>query len=136
MSYWDVAQELKPREQGEFYRAIMDYMFADEDRESELKGNVRICFKATKTYLKTSRNRSQAAYKSNASQAQAKRKRDAKEAQDKDKVQVQDKVQDESECTKPICPACGGRLALDLGSGTLRCEKCGGSTPVFKAVTA
>ena len=31
VSYYDVAQELTPREQGEFFKAIMDYMFLGED---------------------------------------------------------------------------------------------------------
>lgn len=54
VSYYDVAQELSPREQGEFYRAIMDYMFKGEDREPELGKAVRISFKAIKANLKRS----------------------------------------------------------------------------------
>ena len=54
VSYYDVAQELTPREQGEFYRAIMDYMFKGEDREPELGKAVRISFKAIKANLKRS----------------------------------------------------------------------------------
>ena len=60
VSYYDVAQELTPKQQGEFYRAIVEYMFTDTDPEDSLKGTVRICFKAIKANLKTSRKRSQA----------------------------------------------------------------------------
>lgn len=102
ITYYDVAKELStPEEQGEFYRAIVDYMFANVDREEELSWHVRVCFKAIKANLKTSKRRSQAADKSNAKQAQNKRKADANEAQNErkgatakqaqDKVQVQDK---------------------------------------------
>ena len=54
VSYYDVAQELNDREQGEFFKAINDYMFAGIDREQELRKNVRICFKAVKANLKRS----------------------------------------------------------------------------------
>jgi len=55
VSYYDVAQELSTREQGEFYRAIMDYMFAGADREAELGKAPKICFKAIKANLKRSK---------------------------------------------------------------------------------
>lgn len=54
VSYYDVAQELSPREQGEFYRAIMDYMFEGNDREAVLPKTVRIAFKSVKANLKRS----------------------------------------------------------------------------------
>lgn len=54
VSYYDVAQELTPREQGEFFKAIMDYMFLGEDTEAQLRKPVRICFKAIKANLKRS----------------------------------------------------------------------------------
>lgn len=54
VSYYDVAQELTPKEQGEFYRAIMDYIFKGEDCEDDLRKSVKICFKAIKANLKRS----------------------------------------------------------------------------------
>ena len=58
VSYWDVAQELSPKQQGEFYRAVVDYMFSGDDPEDRLKGEVKLCFKAIKANLNTSKKRS------------------------------------------------------------------------------
>ena len=54
VSYYDTAQELTPREQGQFYRAVMDYIFTGEDRESALPKTVRIAYKSVKSNLKRS----------------------------------------------------------------------------------
>ena len=54
-TYYDVAQELPPKEQGAFYRAIFEYMFAGQDVESELTKITRICFKSIKPNLKRSK---------------------------------------------------------------------------------
>ena len=59
VSYWDVAQELSPKQQGEFYLAIIEYMFTDNDPEDNLKGSTRLAFKAIKANLKTSKSRSE-----------------------------------------------------------------------------
>ena len=67
VSYWDVAQELTPKQQGEFYRAVVDYMFTDNDPEDSLKGTVKMCFKAIKANLNTSKIRSELGTKGNAS---------------------------------------------------------------------
>lgn len=55
-TYYDVAQELPPKEQGMFYRAIFEYMFAGQDIESELPKIARICFKSIKPNLKRSKS--------------------------------------------------------------------------------
>lgn len=55
-TYYDVAQELSPKDQGTYYRAIMDYMFADIDREDELPKLVKIAFKSVKGNLKRSKS--------------------------------------------------------------------------------
>lgn len=60
MTYWDVGNEICEEERGLYYCAIMDYMFADIDRESELPFQARVAFKAVKANLKTSKNRSDA----------------------------------------------------------------------------
>lgn len=54
VSYYDVAQELTPREQGDFYRAIMDYIFEGRDDEAKLSKTARIAFKSVKANLKRS----------------------------------------------------------------------------------
>ena len=124
LTYWDVAQELKPREQGEFYRAIMDYMFADLDKEAELPKNVRVCFKAVKANLKTSKGRSDAVSKRYTNGIQNGYKRPTKQIQDKDKVQVQDK--DKGECADLHCPDCGSALTIEVKNGVhWRCPLCG-----------
>ena len=60
LTYWDVGNEISEEERGLYYCAIMDYMFADIDREAELPFQARIAFKAVKANLKTSKNRSEA----------------------------------------------------------------------------
>ena len=59
MTYFDVAQELGEKAQGEFYKAIVDYMFSGQDPEETLPKRVRIAFKSVKANLKTSKKRSQ-----------------------------------------------------------------------------
>ena len=59
-TYYDVAQELSPADQGKYWCAVMDYMFADVDREDELKKAVKIAFKAVKGNLKRSKSNKRA----------------------------------------------------------------------------
>lgn len=54
VSYYDVAQELTAKEQGDFYRAIMDYIFDGRDDEGKLSKTARIAFKSVKANLKRS----------------------------------------------------------------------------------
>lgn len=54
VSYYDMAQELTPKEQGAFYRAITDYIFVGIDREAELPKMARMAFKLAKANLKRS----------------------------------------------------------------------------------
>lgn len=54
-TYYDVAQELSASDQGKYWRAIMDYMFADVDREPELPKMARMAFKSVKGNLKRSK---------------------------------------------------------------------------------
>ena len=137
LTYWDVAQELKPREQGEFYRAIMDYMFADLDKEAELPKNVRVCFKAVKANLKTSKGRSDAVSKRYTNDIQNGYKRPTKQIQDKDK----DKDKDKGECSSftavaPHCPECGAGVTLDIKRRGLMCTRCGWHGESEQAVMA
>lgn len=76
MTYWDVANELEPEEQGDFYRAVADYMFADIDRESELPFASKIAFKCIKANLKRSKAQSENGAKSkpNSNQGKANQK--------------------------------------------------------------
>ena len=93
-TYWDVAQDLTPNQQGALYRAICEYMFADNDMEGELRGRVLYAFKALKPNIKTSKKRSAAGAKGgkqNASKTQAKTKQDKVQVQDKDKDKDKDK---------------------------------------------
>lgn len=59
LTYYDVAQELGEKAQGQFYKAIADYMFSGQDPEETLPKRVRIAFKSVKPNLKTSQKRSQ-----------------------------------------------------------------------------
>ena len=103
VTYWDVAQELEtPEEQGEFYRAIADYMFAGEDREKELSWHARVCFKAIKPNLVTSKRRGQNAIKNKSKQNQKQIKTKSKSNQNEDKTeskieQDKDKVKGKEE---------------------------------------
>ena len=56
-TYYDVAQELSRKEQGAFYRAIFEYMFAGNDVENELSRLTKICFKSIKPNLKRSKSK-------------------------------------------------------------------------------
>ena len=58
-TYADIAEDLTPRSQGELYRAIVEYMFFDNDLEATLSKPVRAVYKACKPHLKTSKNRSE-----------------------------------------------------------------------------
>lgn len=59
-TYYDVAQELNEREQGLFYRALFEYMFAGNDLEESLPKTARICFKSIKPNLKRSKSKAKA----------------------------------------------------------------------------
>ena len=58
-TYADIADDLSPRSQGELYRALVRYMFFDDDVEATLSRGVRAVYKACKPHLKTSKNRSE-----------------------------------------------------------------------------
>ena len=97
-TYYDVAQELTPAQQGTLYRAICEYAFADNDLEDELKGKVRIVYKAIKPNIITSKRRSESGQvgndvRWNANASQTHRKPIAKKSQVKDKVKDKDKGQ-------------------------------------------
>lgn len=104
-TYWDVAQELSATQQGALYRAICEYMFTDNDPEDDLKGSVKIAFKALKPNLVTSMKRSAAGKQPSGLNAQgakskANQKRIKTESngiQDKDKGQYQDKDKDKGQ---------------------------------------
>lgn len=79
LTYWDVGNEICDEERGAYYCAIMDYMFADIDREAELPFQARVAFKAVKANLKTSKNRSEAGQVGNDKRWNGKKKlRDSK----------------------------------------------------------
>lgn len=141
ISYFDVAQELEtPEEQGEFYRAIADYMFANKDREAELSWHVRVCFKAVKANLKTSKKRAKAAAKREQieSKTQSNGNQNAIKRQSKrqqDKVQVQGQGQGEGENQLDFHPsppsdsiaATAGAAAPESLDVSFPCPYCGGS---------
>lgn len=58
-TFKDVADELPVEFQGEFYRAIAEYMFADNDIEGEIPKESRIAFKCVKPNLKRLKARGQ-----------------------------------------------------------------------------
>ena len=99
-TYWDVAQELSATQQGALYRAICEYMFTDNDPEDDLKGSVKIAFKALKPNLVTSMKRSAAGKQPSGLNAQGvKSKENQKQIktesngiQDKDKDKGQDEI--------------------------------------------
>lgn len=62
-TYYDVAQELSRKEQGAFYRAIFEYMFAGNDIEDELSRLTKVCFKSIKPNLKRSKSKAKNDYK-------------------------------------------------------------------------
>lgn len=133
VSYYDVAQELNAREQGEFYKAIMDYMFMGVDSEPELRKSVRICFKAIKANLKRSvANRRSIGAESDANRGEVPQPEIALN------LNINSKLKKKSAGSgsgggKPApptaCPECGGMLLLTGAhrgeSVMLRCEACG-----------
>ena len=58
-NYHDVAMEISPEQQGEFYRAVIDYIFDGTDREAELPFEAKVAFKCVKPSLKRSKTRSE-----------------------------------------------------------------------------
>lgn len=62
LTYYDVARELSPNEQGKYWRAIMAYMFEDVDSEAELPKMARMAFKAVKGNLKRSKSNARGEY--------------------------------------------------------------------------
>lgn len=79
-TYYDVAQELTPKEQGEYYRAIMAYMFEGADREAELSKAVRIAFKAVKGNLNRSKSNKRVSYDEDGNASGANRDGNGKES--------------------------------------------------------
>ena len=122
-TYYDVAQELTATQQGVLYRAICEYMFADNDVEDALKGAVKIAFKALKPNIKTSKNRSevgakggkQTASKTEAKAKQTASKCQANEKQDKDKGQDKDKDKGEESALLPGIPEDARSQLIELG---------------------
>lgn len=125
VSYYDVAQELSTREQGEFYRAIMDYMFAGVDREAELGKAPKICFKAIKANLKRSKaNRRVVGDESGANRGEVPQPENALNLNLNSKIKKRSagSGSDGGKPTPPApCAKCGGKL-----------EKTGTSTPTGK----
>ena len=133
VSYYDVAQELTPREQGEFYKAIMDYMFMGVDSEPELRKSVRICFKAIKANLKRSiANRRGNGTESDENRGEVPQPEIALNLNSNLKIKKKS-AESGSGGGKPAppsaCPKCGGVLlltGLHIGKRVmLRCEGCG-----------
>ena len=91
VSYYDVAQELSPKQQGEFYRAIIEYMFTDDDPEETLSKSAKLAFKAIKANLKTSIKRSEARIKTESNDNQTYIKTESNEHQYKEKDKGKDK---------------------------------------------
>lgn len=137
VSYYDVAQELTPREQGEFFKAINDYMFTGEDPEQALRKNVRICFKAVKANLKRSlANRRSIGTESDANRGEVLRLDNALN------ININSKLKKKSAGSgsgaslpaPPSCPKCGTPMeftAITKGSEKRRlqkldCPECGG----------
>lgn len=58
-NYHDVAMEISPEQQGEFYRAVIDYIFDGTDREADLPFEAKVAFKCVKPSLKRSKTRSE-----------------------------------------------------------------------------
>ena len=58
-NYHDVAMEISTEQQGEFYRAVIDYIFDGTDREAELPFEAKVAFKCVKPSLKRSKTRSE-----------------------------------------------------------------------------
>lgn len=111
-TYWDVAQDYTPAQQGQLYRAIAEYMFADHDIEDELKGPIRSAYKALKPNIITSYKRSLAGREKGkqdgnnieAKAKQSKSKSEAKVKQGQVKGQVKDKDKDQNESTMSGIP--------------------------------
>ena len=112
VSYYDVAQELTPREQGEFFKAINDYMFTGEDPEPGLRKNVRICFKAIKANLKRSvANRRSIGKESGENRAEVTKPENALNSNLNSKLKERAAGSGSVGADPPaVCPKCGGHL--------------------------
>ena len=134
VSYYDVAQELSAKEQGEFYKAIMDYMFTGIDPEDDLRKTVKISFKAIKANLKRSAaNRRKNGNESDGNRGEVPQPEIALNLNLNSKIKKRNVGSGSSFNTPPaVCPKCGGDLAP---TGTHRgygkderlhvCEACG-----------
>lgn len=127
VSYYDVAQELTPREQGEFFKAINDYMFTGEDPEHDLRKNVRICFKAVKANLKRSvANRRTIGKESGENRAEVSQPENALKL----KLNSNIKLKPNPARSEPTaCPKCGGPLVrtgttINAPKGRRRIYRC------------
>ena len=135
VSYYDVAQELTPKEQGEFYKAIMDYIFLGVDSEADLRKSVRICFKAIKANLKRSiANRRQNGNESGENRGDVPQPENALNLNLNSNLKKRSAGAGSVIDTPPAaCPKCGGvltRTAMTINAPKgkrriWRCEKCG-----------
>lgn len=145
VSYYDVAQELTPKEQGEFYRAIMDYIFTGEDREPNLSKSARIGFKSVKANLKRSvANRREVGSDSDGNRdgigTESGGNRD-EVLQPENALKLKLKLNSKSiadgagsdggkparlrRMEKGVCPQCGGELFRSTQTGRMTCGVCG-----------
>lgn len=145
VSYYDVAQELNAKEQGEFYRAIMDYIFVGDDREESLSKTVRIAFKSVKANLKRSlSNRRESDGNRAAIGTESDGNRD-EEPQSENALKLKLKLNSKSKpsdggggCGKPAAsaraerlatppcpnPQCNGHLYRNTQTGVMVCDTC------------
>lgn len=126
VSYYDVAQELTAREQGEFFKAICDYMFAGEDPEPELRKPVRICFKAIKANLKRSvANRREVGSESGENRGEVPQPENALNLNINLKSNLNPNSKPKPARAPAACPKCGGTLEPTASKqGNARVYRC------------
>ena len=133
VSYYDVAQELNAKEQGEFYKAIMDYMFTGIDPEDDLRKTVKISFKAIKANLKRSAaNRRVIGDESDENRGEVLKPEIALNLNSNSKIKKREVGSRSDRPDPPSCPKCGTLMeytAMTKGSGRYKrqradCPKC------------
>lgn len=139
-TYADIAEDLSPRSQGELYRAIVQYMFFDNDLEATLSRGVRAVYKACKPHLKTSKNRSENGVAGNnrrwegekviANSSQTHRKSIASSSSSSISISRSNQSQTDGAVAvenpaPPVCPRCHRISAPNPETGKWECPECG-----------
>lgn len=132
-TYYDVAQELTEREQGQFYRAIFEFMFAGQDVEERLPKTARICFKSIKPNLKRSKSKARSADETDTDDAvleqSTSNENETKTSLNLNSRSKKLRSKELGEGDGLTCEVCHSYTVYDHGTGRRFCPTCGEVKP-------